>query len=123
MIALLYMALALLATATPVFVIGRVDAVGEIANSGTVVLGSVFIAPSCVAAYAWILIQNFKHVERERDMPIRAAVRKLRCGESMPKAPNDLKLDRMRRHVASQLVLTLALVAVGMGYAAYVATF
>jgi hypothetical protein len=119
-IALMYGALAILAVLPAVFVIGRVEAAGDLANAGTVVLGSVFIVPSCLAAYGWILLENFRHLRRQKAAGAPPAVRELADSELLIDTYEGRRIARLREHVWSQLILTLAFVLVPLGSAAYV---
>lgn len=121
-IGLLYVCLAIIGAVVPAFVVGRIEAVGNLANSGTVVLGSVFIVPSLIAAYFWLARETVLHARRERDNPVRPSVWDLAGGDAkIADHYERIRLRELNHHVRRQLGLTAVFLAVGAGYTAFVA--
>lgn len=115
---LMYAVLIFVAVAIPFFVVGRLEAHGDIANSGLVTLTSLGFMPALVGLVWWVLRMNAKHGQFESghgDEVLNEIVDPTEAAEV-----NELRISALRDHVRFVNVLAkLLLVAGGLWIAVH----
>lgn len=111
----MYGALTLIVVVIPFFVVGRLAAQEDLANSGLVVLAGLGFMPALVGAVLWVLKKNFDHSRFEQGK----SLKKADIGAIAPGAPSITKIDeqrkeRLRQHVYIVNGLVGGIVAAGL---------
>ncbi len=117
---LMYSAVAALAFAVPVCVVGRVEASG-VENAGLATLAAVGFLPAVLGVFLWILKNNNQHRLNELSKcPKRVEDEAIRRGVSIDKF-NSRRGDILSWHAVFVNVVTGALVVSGLAWGYYVA--
>jgi hypothetical protein len=97
---IMYAVLVFAAVAIPFFVVGRVDAHGDLANSGLVTLATLSFMPALLGVVLWVLGKNAEHAKVESRYPLPDRVKEhLAAGAPAVEEINDRRKAQLRRHV------------------------